>query len=258
MNEEHQHHCDNDEKIRTDIEKYGLSVILIEATDYLPSFAYSIGLWQKYQHPEIICFGLSTRTLHIIINDVARIVKEGALIQEGKVYDNIFKNSSAVFIPVDKRNLGDYFGAAIGFYNSKDFSALQLVWTDRNDKFPWENDFEDIFTYKQPLLDRNADFKFREAKNVGVFTTRQWLDLDKPILRVVHDTEGDWQFLTGDQVQDDARVVALEQLVIRDSTLNEVFDLGYGEAAEREFVGDQWTRSSAVYEDEDEEDYEDE
>ena len=27
------------EKINSDIDKYGLSVILIEATDYLPSFA---------------------------------------------------------------------------------------------------------------------------------------------------------------------------------------------------------------------------
>lgn len=35
------------EKINSDIDKYGFSVILIEATDYLPSFAYSIGLWKN-------------------------------------------------------------------------------------------------------------------------------------------------------------------------------------------------------------------
>ena len=69
--EEKLHGYSNDERTISDIEKYGLSVILIEATDYLPSFAYSIGLWQKYNHPEIICFGLGVQTLHNIVNDVA-------------------------------------------------------------------------------------------------------------------------------------------------------------------------------------------
>lgn len=250
MTTDNEHNCRNDEQTKSDIETFGLSVIIIEATDYLPSFAYSIGLWQKFNHPEIICFGLRTQTLHTIINDVADLIKNGQVIQAGKTYDNIFENSKTEFLNVDKRNLGDYFGTAIDFYNSKDFQALQLVWTDRNDKFPWEKGFEEDFIYKQPLLDRNADFKFREPKNLGIFTTRQWLELDKPILRVVHDTDGDWQFLTGDQLPEDVKLVALEQMVIKDRTLNEVFDLDYGEEAEREFVGGEWIRNIVEYEDE--------
>src|SRR5262249_11237593 len=144
-----------------------------------------------------------------------------------------------------------YFAAAINFYERVKFPALQLVWTDRNNRFPWEEDFEDKFLHDQPLLDRNAEFKFREAKNLGIFTTRQWLDLDKPILRVVHDADGDWQFLTGDQMPEDIRLVTLEQMTIKDKTLNEVFDLGYGYSAEREFIGDKWTKTK-VEEDDDE------
>jgi hypothetical protein len=120
---------------------------------------------------------------------------------------------------------------------------LQLVWTDRNDNFPWDNGFEEEFIYKQPLLDRNADFKFREPKDVAAFTTRQWLELRKPILRVVHENDRDWQFLTGDQMPEDIKIVALEQLVLQDKTLNDVFDLDYGEAADRESIGGKWIRS---------------
>ena len=58
-------------------------------------------------------------------------------------------------------------------------------------------------------------------------------DENKPILRVFHDDDGDWQFLTGDQMPEDIKIVALEQLTIKDRTLNEVFDLEYGEEAER-------------------------
>lgn len=227
-------------RTKSNIEKFGLQVIMVSATDYSPPFAYSIGLYKSYQHPEIICFGLPNDLIHAIINDIADLVKKGEKIKPSKNYYNIFKDSRAEFLEVDERNIDDYFAAAINFYETIKFPALQLVWTDRNGKFPWEENFEDKFLHDQPFLDRNADFKFREARNLGIFTTRQWLELDKPILRVVHDNDGDWQFLTGDQMPEDIRLVALEQMISRDKTLNEVFNLDYGHSAEREFIGDKW------------------
>lgn len=234
----------------SDIEKYGLTVIILEATEYLPAFAYSVGLWKNFKHPEIICFGLTTKNLHALINDVAELVKQGRTITTNKNYDDFFDNSDTQFVNVDQSYFSYYFGAAINHYNTDQFPALQFVWTDRNNKFPWDDDFEEEFKYRQPLLDRNVDFKFREAKNLGIFTTRQWLELAKPILRVVHDKDGDWQFLTGDQMPDDIKLVALEQMTLKDKTLNEIFDLDYGEEAEREFVGAGWVRAITQTDDE--------
>jgi hypothetical protein len=242
-----EHKCvDKDElldKTKLNIEKFGLQVIMVNSTGYSPSFAYSIGLWETYKHSEIICFGLPNDLGHAIINDVAEIIKQGLTLKINENYPDIFKDSRAAFLKVDERNIENYFGVALEHYKDEKFDALQLVWTDRNDKFPWEENFEEKFIYKQPLLDRNSDFKFREPKNLTTFTTRQWLELSKPILSVVHDNDGDWQFLTGDQMPDDIKIVALEQLVLRDKTLNDVFDLDYGEAADRDSIGGQWTRS---------------
>ena len=247
MTEENKHDCiskdDLLEKTKLNIEKFGIQVIMVSSTDYLPSFAYSIGLKKTYNHPEIICFGLSNSLGHQIINDVAEIIKKGEVIESGKVYSEIFENSRATFLKVDKINIADYFGAGLNFYENEEFNALQLIWTDRNDRFPWENNFEEDFLFKQPLLDRNVDFKFNEPKNLTTYTTRQWLEENKPILRVVHDDDGDWQFLTDDQMPDDIRIIALEELIKSDSTLNEVFDLDYGEEAERDFIGAKWKRN---------------
>lgn len=44
MNIEKDHNCRNDEQTKSDIEKYGFTVIIIEGTDYFPAFVYSIGL----------------------------------------------------------------------------------------------------------------------------------------------------------------------------------------------------------------------
>ena len=233
-----------DDKLIDDIKEYGWTVMLSEATDYLPSFAYTVGLWKNYKHPELITFGLTTTTLHSILNIGGELVKDGHRLQVGSDYDNFFENGIAQFIQVDQRTLKDYFGYAIWFNKTSDFQALQLVWTDRNNKYPWNSVFEKDFIYRQPLLDRNADFKFREEKKLAVFTTRQWIEEKKPILRVVHDEDGDWQFLTGDQMPEDIKIVALEQMTLRDTTLNDLFNLDYGESAERSFVGDKWIRSS--------------
>jgi hypothetical protein len=247
MHDDRAHKCiDSDQLLnntKLNIEKFGLQVIMVNSTGYSPSFTYSIGLWKSYEHPEIICFGLSKDLGHGIINDVAEIIKNGEKISEGKIYTEIFKDSRAAFLKVDKRNIDDYFGAALNYYQEVSFDALQLVWTDRNDRLPWEKNFEEEFLFKQPLLDRNADFKFNEPKNLTTFTTRQWVEERKPILRVVHDLDGDWQFLTGDQLPGDINIVALDELISKDNTLNEVFDLEYGEGAEREFIGGQWTRT---------------
>jgi Domain of unknown function (DUF4262) len=248
------HNCINREDLlsqtKQNIDKFGLQVIMVSSTNYSPSFAYSIGLFEKYNHPEIICFGLPDKLGHEIINDVADLIKNGETIKTRKNYSNIFKDSRAEFLQVDERNMQNYFGAALNYYNKVKFIALQLVWTDRKDIFPWEENFEEQFLYQQPLLDRNAEFKFREPKNLTVFTTRQWLELGSPILRIVHDIDGDWQFLTGDQASDDIRIVSLEQIVVKDKTLNEIFDLDYGYSAEREFIGGNWAINKIEHDEE--------
>jgi hypothetical protein len=245
---EHSH----DTIIATRIAEDGLFIAAFEATDYLPSFAYSIGLWETFKHPEIICFGLHAETMGEIIQDIAEGVRGGEVVETGRIYDTILENGRTMFLDVDQGNMGDYFGTAIAYYKTRDFKALQLVWTDRKDLFPWDVGFEEEFRFRQPLLDRNMDFKFFEPKNLGVYSSRQWLEQSLPILSVIHDDDGDWQFLTGDETDDDARIVAIEQVIGSDPTLNEVFDLDYGEIAFRIAVGEPWLRDTFAFDDEEE------
>jgi len=230
-------------KFTEDIEKYGWTVVMIKETDYLPAFAYTIGIWETYSKPEIIAFGLSTQNLQILVNQAGDLIKSGKEIEKGKNYPEFFENSNAQFIEVDPENISDYFGYAIEYYGSKYFPAIQFIWTDRQNKFPWETEFEEDLMFKQPLLDRNMNFKFREDKNLGVFTTKQFLDENKPIIRVTHDEDGDWQFLTENAALKDAKIVHLGHLIEKDKTLNELFRLDYGESAERNFIGDNWRES---------------
>jgi len=118
---------------------------------------------------------LTPDTLHSILNVGGDIAKEGKQLIVNQESDELFENSKAFVIGVDKANLQDYFGYGISFYGGE-FPAYQIVWTDRNHKFPWDEEFEKEFIYRQPLLDRNSAFKFREEKNLGVITNRHFVE----------------------------------------------------------------------------------
>lgn len=183
-------------KLTDDIVKYGFEVIMVPQTNYLPSFAYTVGLWKSYKHPELISLGLPIDTLHTMLNTVAfEVIKKEKLIEIGTNYHDILEKYPVQFLTVDKRNIPDYFGQAISYYQTVDFPALQLIWPDDKGIFPYESDFREDLIYLQPLLDRNADFKFREDKLCPVFTTSAWIENQQPIVEVIHDKEGHWFFL---------------------------------------------------------------
>ena len=227
--------CGDNHRTNFDVKKYGIAVIEIEATSYFPSFAYSVGLIMNFNHPEIICFGLNA---HSIVNDCIKIIKSGKKIEAYAPYNNILNNKTVAFVQVDKEYLSDYFENAVDFYGNKDFPALQLVWKNRNDSLPCEESLEDWITYNYPLLDRD----FLKPENKKVITTRQWIEDEEPIMLVIHWYDGDWYFLTGDQTIEDLQYVAFEQIVCKDNTLNQLFDLDDGEQAKRNFIGEPWKR----------------
>lgn len=232
------------ENIKRIVAEHGLFIALFEATEYLPSFGYTIGLWKNHKHPELILFGLKTDIIGKILNDAGKMINEGHKFATNELNHDLFESAPATILNVHLESLEDYFGYGIWF-NEGHFPALQIVWPDRTGLFPWELSFQKEFTYSQPLLDRNHSFKFFESKDLGVFTTRQHLELAKPIVKVVHDTDGDWQFLTGDQYQEDARLICLEDMVKRDPTLNNIFNLEFGEYAERDEIGGLWKRGKS-------------
>lgn len=242
MEDYHNHHDQEaKEAIISNIEKFGCHLALLEPDNYLPSFAYSIGLYKKFDHPEIICFGLKTEVLGAVLNYACDLIRAGETIEINQDYFGFLEGFSVRFIRVEKAFYSDYVGYAGWFYESFDFPLLQLVWPDKQNKFPWESDFNANWKFKQPLLDRNTDFRFYEERNLGVYTTRQAFEGD-PILYVYHNENGDWQFHTSLEPKlEEAKLVCLEEITKLDPTINEVYHLQYGWRAWRDRAADHWT-----------------
>ncbi|MBE6642441.1 MAG: hypothetical protein E7615_02165 [Ruminococcaceae bacterium] len=83
--------------------------------------------------------------------------------------------------------------------------------------------------------------KFKESKNQAVFTCCHIIEENKPILYVKHDNEGDWQFLCGDNhTTEDARVIALQEIINIDPSVSKVSSLKCGQTAVRESKESEW------------------
>ncbi|WP_171088934.1 hypothetical protein [Usitatibacter rugosus] len=93
-------------------------------------------------------------------------------------------------------------------------------------------------------------WQFDEPPNEAVVTLRSFIEDGRPILRVVRDAEdGTWQFLTGEPFSmDEAKLVALQSVIAKDSSLIELRDLVAGWEASRIGVGEAWRRQRSVEE----------
>ncbi len=138
--------------IKQKIKEFGWSVQYFEAEEEKPTFAYTIGLWETFKHPEIIVFGLSTNHLVTILNEAGSYIKEGKVLKVGKVYDEYLEGFGSIFRKVKKSRMPEYFGYGLWYYSGENFEAIQFFWPDSDGNFPWQEGFEESVKELQPQL----------------------------------------------------------------------------------------------------------
>ena len=226
------------------IEEVGWHISLIESDGYTPSFAYTTGLTKSFKHPEIIMIGLDIKLMGEILNIVGDLIKEGKKYDLNVSYNDFLEGYNCKFIEVNKGYYSDYLGYSIWYNKGMDFNCIQLVWPNNNGEYPSDLEKEDSFQFRQPLLDRNMNFKFLESENLATITTNQVMYEKLPILYVYHEIEGDWQFLCGTtNKSEDMMLVSLKNVVEIDNSINELHNLGIGEYSWRESLNDIWKRA---------------
>jgi hypothetical protein len=87
-----------------------------------------------------------------------------------------------------------------------------------------------------------SDFRFDAPRNLGVFVCEHVGRGGKPILMVVHDEEGDWQFLCGGDHGEGEKpmLVGLGHVVGQDPSVNELGEMCHDHTAMRAAHGAPW------------------
>jgi hypothetical protein len=130
-------------------------VTMIPADDQGPGWAFTTGLWHRQRIPELAMFGLDTRLMQTLLNDLAQRAVDGQPLETDQERDDI-ASVPIVLKPVDYRWYKAFFGTAISFYRKPPFPFLQVIWPDRDGAFPWQNGGEDLLN-RQPQLSLHPD-----------------------------------------------------------------------------------------------------
>lgn len=141
-----------EDKCLADVEEHGVHVLRVFGDNAWPEFAYSVGLFRNFGQPEIIIMGLPADRAHAIINLVRDEARAGRRFAEGDVTDALLVGYNVTFRPVPIPQVIAHFGWAIWFYENGEFPALQLIYPDREHRWPWEPGVSPTFRSKQPLL----------------------------------------------------------------------------------------------------------
>jgi hypothetical protein len=88
-----------------------------------------------------------------------------------------------------------------------------------------------------------STFRFAEPENTACIVCDHVLDKQRPILYASHDKDdGAWQFMCGqsDHTESNAKVISLKNANEIDQTINDLFEMPLGVAAERETITSKW------------------
>jgi hypothetical protein len=84
---------------------------------------------------------------------------------------------------------------------------------------------------------------FDQAPNTAVIATAAVVEGSRPIICVTRDLDdGGWQFLDGSRlVVEEARVIALSEVLELDNSIRQIADLPLGASATRRNLADGWS-----------------
>lgn len=247
---------DADRKLVADVERHGWHVVLLEAAEGLPGWAFTVGLTPSFGTPELAMFGLPTATMHRCLNILGEVAREGGPLGPGVRSSGVLDGFDVELRAVDPAWHSALFGFAQRFYRPQKPVFLQCAWPDLSHRFPWEPEFEERIRYLQPALWsppaaarhdvwrawwHATEWPGRTNVDGLVFVSKRAAAGNVPVLGVQFFDDGDWAFLDGISSEpENMTMTHLHHVLQRDPSLEEMIDMVPGIRAWRDRPGAPW------------------
>lgn len=123
------------------------------------NFAYTVGLWRTFGHPELLVMGLPQGVGGRLVNARGHLVKNGDRFQSGTIRHQLLTEYPAAFIDAPYERYGDYALSVEWFYGhhleqEEPAPLMQLIWSSKTEppRFPWDPDYPNDPYHEQILL----------------------------------------------------------------------------------------------------------
>lgn len=141
-----------DERVRLDIEQFGWHAALIPGEGATPGWAVSVGLHQRFEHPELLIFGPDLPSLNDLLTHLARMVIQGRRFEADEEATDVLEGQRVGFRKVERKWYAPFLGNAAWHYQGDEFPVLQCFWPDPAGHLPWDPGADPEWRGDQPLL----------------------------------------------------------------------------------------------------------
>lgn len=137
--------------------EFGWTVVTVLADKRMinPPMAYTAGLLENFNHPELIVFGLEAVDSLAVLNGLAsRFVQAGTPVPLDVPIEKVFVGHLAVAKVAKREDAERYalFAEERARRSQRPFCVEQIVWSDDAGRFPWDERYDHSFDRIQPLL----------------------------------------------------------------------------------------------------------
>jgi len=144
---------DEPEKIvLANISEFGWHAVNIIEDNGCPPWTFTIGLYETWDHPELIIIGRSRATSHAMLKSLADDIELNDPPNLTNPDGHLLLGLKCHFLEVNTRYYSDYVGFALWFYRKRQFPLYQVIWPDRDGSYPWHPSARKSFKEWQPML----------------------------------------------------------------------------------------------------------
>lgn len=129
----------------------GMVVRTVFGDETEAGFAYTAGVFHSFGLPELIVTGLPTDPL-VDLSPVVMKYRASGAYPLGVPIEGLFEDATAMFVELNDARVLDEYMTLTGWFQQGGFPHVQLVWSDRRGRFPWEPDCDPVVTRVQRLF----------------------------------------------------------------------------------------------------------
>jgi hypothetical protein len=138
--------------VLNNIAEFGWHAVNVIEDDGHPPWSFTIGLYETWQHPELIVIGRSRATAHKMLESIATQIDEGCAPDLRDPDSYLLLGIPCHFLEVNLRYYSDYVGFALWYYRKRRFPLYQIIWPGNEGLYPWDERAAKAFKEWQPVL----------------------------------------------------------------------------------------------------------
>ena len=147
-----QEQAEIDARVREHIARFGWHLVMIPPEPPATGWVHTIGLDERFGHPELIVFGHDFTVLSPLLNTLGERIRAGSRLEAGGELSGVLEGLPLAFRSVAAKWIEPFLGNAAWHTKREQIPALQCFWPDPLGRFPWDPGFEEALREDQPLL----------------------------------------------------------------------------------------------------------